>query len=130
VSQDEEKSWSIAEVIPKGKAVMVIEHPFDNRYVSLFRMFRMTSADVFMVSRHSRSPIARFNTPLKIVERRGALSKFQYHLLSSPGRCRSIQIPRNGDPYFIRELGATAKGGRHLPQRGMPFSLYLAHNLT
>jgi hypothetical protein len=86
VSQDEEKSWSTAEDIPKGKTVMVIEHPFDNRYVSLFRTFRMTLADVFIVSRHPRSPIARFTTVPKIVERRGALSKSQRDLLSSPSR--------------------------------------------
>ena len=53
MSQDEGKSWSRAEDIPKGKTVMVIEHPFDNRYVSLFRRLRMTWADV-LVSRHSR----------------------------------------------------------------------------
>ena len=111
MSQDEGKSWNLAEGIPKGKTVMVIEHPFDNRYVSLFRTFRMTLADPFMVSRHSRSPIARLTTAPKIAERRGALSKFQYRPLLSPGRCRSIQIPRNGDPYFIREPPATAKGG-------------------
>jgi hypothetical protein len=35
VSSDEGKSWKIASDIPKGQAMMVIEHPFDNRYVSL-----------------------------------------------------------------------------------------------
>lgn len=33
VSQDEGKSWNKAEGIPSGKASMVIEHPFDNRFV-------------------------------------------------------------------------------------------------
>ena len=32
VSQDEGKSWSTAD-IPKGEAMQVIEHPFDNQYV-------------------------------------------------------------------------------------------------
>ncbi|KAF7309568.1 Sortilin [Mycena indigotica] len=32
VSDDEGKSWHRAEDIPKGEAVMVIEHPFDNSY--------------------------------------------------------------------------------------------------
>ncbi|OSX64575.1 hypothetical protein POSPLADRAFT_1138528 [Postia placenta MAD-698-R-SB12] len=32
VSQDEGKSWNKAEGIPSGKASMVIEHPFDNRF--------------------------------------------------------------------------------------------------
>jgi hypothetical protein len=32
VSQDEGKSWARAEDIPKGIAMMVIEHPFDNQY--------------------------------------------------------------------------------------------------
>ncbi|KAF8075280.1 vacuolar protein sorting/targeting protein 10 [Lyophyllum atratum] len=32
VSQDEGKSWKRSEDIPKGKASMVIEHPFNNRY--------------------------------------------------------------------------------------------------
>lgn len=35
VSQDEGKAWARAEDIPEGKAAMVIEHPFDNRYVSV-----------------------------------------------------------------------------------------------
>jgi hypothetical protein len=34
VSLDEGKSWSTPEDIPKGVAAMVIEHPFDNSYVS------------------------------------------------------------------------------------------------
>ena len=34
VSSDEGRSWNIASDIPKGEAMMVIEHPFDNRYVS------------------------------------------------------------------------------------------------
>ncbi len=33
VTQDEGKSWNAAPDIPKGDAAMVIEHPFDNRYV-------------------------------------------------------------------------------------------------
>jgi len=33
VSSTEGKSWARAEDIPKGEAAMVIEHPFDNRYV-------------------------------------------------------------------------------------------------
>jgi hypothetical protein len=45
-----------------------------------------------MLSRNSRSLIARFTTPPKTAERRGALSQFQYHLLSSPTRCRSVRI--------------------------------------
>ncbi|TFK75051.1 Oligoxyloglucan reducing end-specific cellobiohydrolase [Pluteus cervinus] len=32
VSQDEGKSWSLADGVPSGKAMMVIEHPFDNNY--------------------------------------------------------------------------------------------------
>jgi len=32
VSSDEGKSWHAANDIPKGEAMMVIEHPFDNRY--------------------------------------------------------------------------------------------------
>lgn len=32
VSPDEGKTWDTAD-IPKGKAMMVIEHPFDNHYV-------------------------------------------------------------------------------------------------
>lgn len=36
VSLDEGKSWKRVEDIPKGDAAMVIEHPFNNRYVSLF----------------------------------------------------------------------------------------------
>jgi photosystem II stability/assembly factor-like uncharacterized protein len=36
VSSNEGKSWNRAEDIPKGNALMVIEHPFDNRYVSAF----------------------------------------------------------------------------------------------
>lgn len=39
VSQDEGKSWKRAEDLPKGQTVMVIEHPFDNRYVSLVLIF-------------------------------------------------------------------------------------------
>ena len=33
VSQDEGKSWALADGIPERIAMMVIEHPFDNRYV-------------------------------------------------------------------------------------------------
>ncbi|KIK54103.1 hypothetical protein GYMLUDRAFT_232409 [Collybiopsis luxurians FD-317 M1] len=33
VSQDEGKSWNVADRIPKGEAAMVIEHPFDKNYV-------------------------------------------------------------------------------------------------
>ncbi|TFK37398.1 vacuolar protein sorting/targeting protein 10 [Crucibulum laeve] len=32
VSGDEGKSWKLAEDVPRGKAAMVIEHPFDNKY--------------------------------------------------------------------------------------------------
>jgi hypothetical protein len=39
------KSWARPEDIPKGKAVMVIEHPFHNRYVSFFRTLTFTLAD-------------------------------------------------------------------------------------
>lgn len=31
VSSDEGKSWKVADDIPRGKAIMVIEHPFNNR---------------------------------------------------------------------------------------------------
>lgn len=34
VSLDEGKSWKRVEDIPKGDAVLVVEHPFNNRYVS------------------------------------------------------------------------------------------------
>ena len=33
MSSDEGKFWSLASDIPRGKAVMVIEHPFNNRMV-------------------------------------------------------------------------------------------------
>lgn len=33
MSSDEGKSWSATSDIPQGKAVMVIEHPFNNRMV-------------------------------------------------------------------------------------------------
>jgi photosystem II stability/assembly factor-like uncharacterized protein len=35
VSQDEGKSWNRATDIPERAAMMVIQHPFDNKYVSL-----------------------------------------------------------------------------------------------
>jgi hypothetical protein len=34
VSSNEGKSWNIAGDLPERKAMMVIAHPFDNRYVS------------------------------------------------------------------------------------------------
>lgn len=34
VSQDEGKTWQRASGVPDGDAMMVIEHPFDNRFVS------------------------------------------------------------------------------------------------
>ena len=34
VSHDEGKTWNRADDIPRGKAAMLIEHPFDNSYVS------------------------------------------------------------------------------------------------
>ena len=34
VSQDEGRTWARAEDIPQGEAAMVIDHPFDNQYVS------------------------------------------------------------------------------------------------
>ena len=34
ISSDEGKSWSVATDIPPGETAMVIQHPFDNRYVS------------------------------------------------------------------------------------------------
>lgn len=34
VSQDEGKSWGLADGIPKNRVKMVIEHPADNNYVS------------------------------------------------------------------------------------------------
>jgi hypothetical protein len=33
VSQDEGKSWQPASEVPRGKAVTVTEHPFNNRVV-------------------------------------------------------------------------------------------------
>lgn len=33
VSQNEGKEWSLAQGVPKGDALMVVQHPFDNRYV-------------------------------------------------------------------------------------------------
>lgn len=35
VSSDEGKSWNVASDLPAGKIMMVIEHPFDNRFVGL-----------------------------------------------------------------------------------------------
>lgn len=32
ISQDEGKSWGLADGVPKGVASMVFEHPFNNRY--------------------------------------------------------------------------------------------------
>jgi hypothetical protein len=84
-----------------------------------------------MVSRHSRSPIARFTLVPKTPERRGALSKLQYHPLSSPGRCRSTQIPINGDPYLIREPRATVKDrAPFVMTRYVSLSLSMICNLT
>jgi hypothetical protein len=84
-----------------------------------------------MVSKHSRSPIARFTIALQTAEGCGAFLKFQCHPLLFPGRCRSILIPRNGDPYFIRQLCATAKGRTPFAtMRCAPFSLSLTHSLT
>lgn len=41
MSSDEGKFWSLASDIPRGKAVMVIEHPFNNRMVrGLYLMAR------------------------------------------------------------------------------------------
>jgi hypothetical protein len=34
VSQNEGKSWSLVDGVPRGDAAIVIDHPFDNRYVS------------------------------------------------------------------------------------------------
>ena len=34
VSLDEGRSWKLAEGVPEGKASMVIEHPFVNRFVN------------------------------------------------------------------------------------------------
>lgn len=33
MSSDEGKSWSVTSDIPQGKAMIVIEHPFNNRMV-------------------------------------------------------------------------------------------------
>lgn len=33
MSEDEGKSWKIVEDIPKGEALVLMEHPFENRYV-------------------------------------------------------------------------------------------------
>ena len=35
MSTDEGKNWKRAEDIPQGEAAMFIEHPFDNRLVSI-----------------------------------------------------------------------------------------------
>lgn len=35
VSKDEGRTWNLADGIPEGKAGMLIEHPFDNRFVSV-----------------------------------------------------------------------------------------------
>jgi hypothetical protein len=35
MSNDEGKSWQRSEDIPQGQAAMFIDHPFDNRMVSL-----------------------------------------------------------------------------------------------
>ncbi|KAG5643932.1 vacuolar protein sorting/targeting protein PEP1 [Asterophora parasitica] len=40
VSLNEGKSWKLADDIPKGKAAMVVEHPFNNRYVSILVALR------------------------------------------------------------------------------------------
>lgn len=51
VSQDEGKSWALAEDIPSGDAAMVIEHPFDNQYVSLQFLFpSLSSSNLNMVT--------------------------------------------------------------------------------
>jgi hypothetical protein len=39
ISQDEGKSWRLADGVPKGDAAIVIKHLFDNRYVSAVYTF-------------------------------------------------------------------------------------------
>jgi hypothetical protein len=43
VSLDEGKTWNPAEGVPTGEATMFIEHPVDNRYVSCFMVFVLSS---------------------------------------------------------------------------------------
>jgi len=45
VSLDEGKTWNPAEGVPTGEATMFIEHPVDNRYVSCFMVFALSSHD-------------------------------------------------------------------------------------
>jgi len=46
VSLDEGKSWKPADGVPSGKASIFIEHPVDNRYVSIDNCGSYESIDV------------------------------------------------------------------------------------
>lgn len=49
VSQDEGKTWNRATDIPEGQASMVIEHPFDTRYVSTVEeYYKLIMAFIFL----------------------------------------------------------------------------------
>ncbi|KAF7317890.1 Sortilin [Mycena kentingensis (nom. inval.)] len=61
VSEDEGKSWKRAEDIPKGEAVMVIEHPFDTSYA-----FALTRSDTHYRTENRGKTWRSFKVPIAV----------------------------------------------------------------
>lgn len=117
VSPDEGKSWKPAEGVPDGKAAMVIEHPYDNRVVSVGR--RVIRAGVHLTQ---STTIPGFHTvsgqnALQNGEPRPDMAVLRHAASPCYGRATAL-VPRR----------QTETGVHHLPRDGVHW-VWLAHIL-
>lgn len=117
VSPDEGKSWKPADGVPEGKAAMVIEHPYNNRVVSVSRRViraRVPLNPAYDYARLSYCRGAQRITKPRTAARHGSPSTCHFLPLWSGDRSRSTQIPRSWTISSTKERCALGLAGTHL----------------
>ncbi|CAG8680775.1 7423_t:CDS:2, partial [Acaulospora colombiana] len=94
LSEDEGKIWRLINDVPRGEAVQLIEHPFDNR-------------------------MKRNITGLKIEDELGEVSRCHYHLRILPTLWPSTRIQADRAIYYIK--ASSAKGIQYSDQENATY---------
>jgi Sortilin, neurotensin receptor 3, len=94
VSFDEGKSWERAD-IPLGQASMVIEHPFDNKYVSNSTPFSYASMNPRPSSSFQAFVLSRGTTHYRTADRGKSWQKFE---MSIPPAFVAMPLSFHSDP--------------------------------
>lgn len=105
VSQDEGASWTRADTIPESDASMVIEHPFDNKYVSP----QVVPHEIIAKNHHRPSslPVAQIITELPTEAKHGNVSRCPFHPLLSASRFPSTRTLKSMGTFCTKVLPAS-----------------------